>query len=139
MVTFVEALLDGLPMDIHGAGLQTRTFTYVSDTVDGIVRALRTKESRGEVINIGGLHCITILELAERIQLQLGIAPPVRARFTPYESLPGKYQDVRERVPDVTKAKRLLGFEAAVDLEDGLAETLAWHSNRRVGKEAALA
>ena len=139
MVTFVEALLDGVPMDIHGDGLQTRTFTYVSDTVEGIVRALRTPESRGEVINIGGLHCITMLELAERIQAELGISPPLRARFTPYESLPGNYQDVRERVPDVSKANRILGFEASVPLRQGLARTIAWHRNRRVSEEAALA
>jgi UDP-glucose 4-epimerase len=139
MVTFVEALLDGTPIDIHGDGLQTRTFTYVSDTVDGIVRALRTPESRGEVVNIGGLHCVTILELAELIQAELGIAPPLRARFTPYEALPGNYQDVRERVPDVSKAKRLLGFEATIDLDEGLARTIAWHRNRRVSEEAALA
>ncbi len=45
MVTFIEALLDGEPMEIHGDGQQTRTFTYVSDTVDGFVRALQTPES----------------------------------------------------------------------------------------------
>ena len=54
MVTFIEALLDGEPMDIHGDGLQTRTFTYVEDTVDGIYRALRRRSRRSEVINVGG-------------------------------------------------------------------------------------
>ena len=139
MVTFVEALLDGVPMDIHGDGQQTRTYTYVSDTVEGIVRALVTPESRGHVINIGGEHCVTMLELAERIQSELDITPPLRARFTPYEALPGNYQDVRERVPDVSKAKRLLGFEASVSLDDGIAQTVAWHRSRRVSEEAALA
>jgi UDP-glucose 4-epimerase len=139
MVTFVEALLDGEPVDVHGDGLQTRTFTYVSDTVDGIYRALDRPESRGELVNIGGTETMTILELAERIQEKLGMPLPLRARFTPYETLPGNYQDVRDRVPDTTKAQALLGFEAVTDLDSGLDETIAWHRAQRVGEELALA
>ena len=138
MVTFIEALLDGEPMEIHGDGHQTRTFTYVSDTVDGFVRALRTPESRGEVINIGGVETLTILELAERIQATLGLQQhPLRARFVPYEALPGKYQDVRHRIPDTSKAERILGFEARVPLAEGLARTVEWHQAQRVDAPAA--
>ncbi len=61
---------------------------------------------------MGGTETVTILELAARIQEQMGISMPLRANFLPYEALPGKYQDVRQRVPDVTKARELLGFEA---------------------------
>lgn len=140
MVTFVESLLDGTPMEIHGDGHQTRSFTYVSDTVEGIVRALETPEARGEIINVGGSESITILELAEVVQSELGIPPPLRATFVPYESLPGKYQDVRHRVADTTKARELIGFEAKVNLADGLAATLDWHQRRRLeGREAVLA
>jgi UDP-glucose 4-epimerase len=131
VVTFVEALLNGEPMEIHGDGLQTRTFTYVTDTVDGIVRALGRPESRGEVINLGGTETLTILELAERVQETVGLPAPLRARFVPYESFPGKYQDVRHRVPDTSKAERLLGFRTQVDLSRGLAETVAWHRDVR--------
>ena len=138
-MTFIESLLEGQQLDIHGDGLQTRTFTYVTDTVDGVVRALRTPESRGQVINIGGTECITILELAERIQAAIGIAPPLRVHFTPYEALPGNYQDVRERMPDTTKASRILGFEASVPLNEGLVSTLEWHRERRVDDRAASA
>jgi UDP-glucose 4-epimerase len=124
---FTEALLDGEQMEIHGDGQQTRTFTYVTDTVDGFVRALRTPTSRGEVINIGGTETRTILEIAAAIQDGLGIPQPLRARFIPYESLPGNYQDVRHRVPDTTKARALLGFDVSVTLSEGLSQTLAWH------------
>jgi nucleoside-diphosphate-sugar epimerase len=128
VVTFLESLLDGEPMEIHGDGQQTRTFTYVEDTVDGIVRALERPESRGEVINLGGVETLTILELAQRCQVELGQAPaPLRAKFITYESLPGNYQDVRHRVPDTTKAERLLGFKTRVGFADGLARTVAWH------------
>ncbi len=133
VVTFIESLLDGEPMEIHGDGHQTRTFTYVDDTVDGIVRALTRPETRGEVINLGGTETLTVLELAERIQGELfGQARgPLQVRFVPYESLPGKYQDVRHRVPDTSKARRLLDFEARVSLEDGLRRTVEWHRDLR--------
>ena len=64
---------------------------------------------------------------------------PLRARFVPYESLPGNYQDVRHRVPDTTKARALLGFQAQVSLEDGLARTMEWHRARREAGVAAQA
>ena len=67
-VTFIESLLDGEPVEIHGDGLQTRSFTYVEDTVEGFMRALQTPESRGEVINVGSTDALSIRGLAETIQ-----------------------------------------------------------------------
>jgi UDP-glucose 4-epimerase len=136
---FIETLLDGGTIDIHGDGRQIRTFTYISDTVDGWVRALRASNARGEVINIGGTKPTRILELAEAVHETLGIAPPLRARFVPYEALGGKYQDVRTRIPDNTKAREVLGFEAQVSLEDGLAATAEWHRERRFAEERVRA
>ncbi len=128
---FIEILLDDGMMEIHGDGQQVRTFTYIGDTVDGIVRAMRTPEARGEVLNVGGTTPSTILELAHVVQSSVGMPLPLRATFVPYESLPGNYQDVRLRIPDTTKARDLIGFEASVGLEEGLAETVAWHRQRR--------
>jgi nucleoside-diphosphate-sugar epimerase len=128
---FFETLLDGEIMEIHGDGQQTRTFTYVADTVDGVARAIRTSEARGEIINIGANKSTTILQLAELAQSTLGIPKPLRARLVPYEALPGRYQDVRHRVPDTSKAQRLLGHRAEIALEDGLARTAEWHRARR--------
>jgi UDP-glucose 4-epimerase len=138
---FIERLLDGDTIEIHGDGQQTRCFTYVSDTVDGFVRALRTPEARGEVINIGGDEEITILELAQSVQLAVGIPQPLRAHFVPYTSLPGNYQDVRNRLPDLTKARGVLGFEAQVPFDLGLEATIAWHRSCREAdvREVALA
>jgi UDP-glucose 4-epimerase len=138
---FIERLLDGNMIEIHGDGQQTRCFTYVTDTVDGFVRALRTPEARGEVINVGGDVEITIVELAECVQAMIGIPQPLRAHFVPYSSLPGNYQDVRNRLPDLTKARDLLGFEAQVGLSNGLEQTIAWHRACREAdvREVALA
>lgn len=128
---FFEDLLDGRPMELHGDGRQTRSFTYVSDTVDGVVRALERPETSGEVINIGNDEPIAIVDLARRVQDAMGIAGPLRARTVELASLGGNYQDVRHRVPDLAKAERLLGFRPAVALDEGLAPTLAWHRRLR--------
>jgi UDP-glucose 4-epimerase len=137
---FIETLLDGQSIEIHGDGQQVRTFTFVADTVEGIVRTLRTSEARGEVINIGGDHPTTILELAEHVHVAVGLPRyPLRAQFVPYSALPGNYQDVRLRVPDTTKARTLLGFTAKVPLDPGLARTVEWHRDRRATREAASA
>jgi nucleoside-diphosphate-sugar epimerase len=132
---FIEILLDAGTMEIHGDGQQIRTFTYVDDTVEGFVRTLHTPEARGEIINIGGNTPTTILELASSVQGAMGMSHPLRAVFIPYTSLPGKYQDVRKRIPDTTKARELLGFDAEVPLEEGLTRTVEWHRARH---EAAL-
>ena len=140
VVTFLEALLDGKPVEIHGDGTQTRAFTYVDDTVDGIVRALERGRARGEVVNLGATETVSILELAERCQAVLRLpSAPLRATFLAYEQLPGRYQDVLHRVPDTTKAVELLGFEARVSLDEGLQRTADWHRSLRATGLAAQA
>jgi len=128
---FIEVLLDGGTMDIHGDGQQVRTFTFIEDTVDGIVRAMRAPQARGEILNIGGSRPSTIIELATAVQAGLELPMPLRATFVPYEQLPGNYQDVRLRIPDPTKARELIGFDAKVDLTAGLVRTIEWHRARR--------
>jgi len=134
---FGERLLDGEFMEIHGDGRQVRTFTYVSDTVDGVVRAIDTREAEGEIVNVGGDEPTTIFRLANEVQAALGITGPLRATMLPYEQIGGRYQDVRCRIPDTRKAAELLGFRATVSLRDGLAETMAWHRARREGAGVA--
>ena len=131
VTAFTEALLDGEIMDLHGDGRQVRTFTYVSDTVDGFVRALDTPDAVGEILNIGGDEPITMIRLATAVQEGLGIAGPLRAKLMPYEKIGGRYQDVRCRIPDTEKASRVLGFNASVGLAEGLASSIAWHVERR--------
>ena len=136
---FFEEMLDGKVIELHGDGRQVRSFTYVSDTVEGFVRSLQRPETSGEVINIGAEEPISIVKLAERVQESLGIPRPLRATLLPFERMPGKYQDVRVRIPDTTKARQMLGFEAKVDLDEGLALTLEWVRERRAAESAASA
>ena len=123
---FIEAILHGEPIPIHGDGLQTRSFTYVSDTVRGIAAVLEGGAS-GEIFNIGSTHEITIADLARMIHRLSGATDRLELNFIPYDQINGcKYEDVRRRVPDVTKANRLLGFAAQVGLEEGLQRTIEW-------------
>jgi UDP-glucose 4-epimerase len=124
---FIDAVLNDLEIPIHGDGLQTRSFTYVTDTVEGIYAAITKPESNGEIINIGSTHEITILELAQTIKRLANTPRELKIKFIPYEAFSGgKYEDVRRRVPDVTKSERILGVKARVRIEEGLAKTIEW-------------
>jgi UDP-glucose 4-epimerase len=124
---FISAVLRHEEIEIHGDGSQTRSFTYISDTVSGIVATIEKEEANGQIINLGSTREISILELAHLIKRLVGNPGPIRLKFVPYSSFSGgKYEDVMRRVPDLSKARKLLGFEAKVDLEQGLRRTIAW-------------
>jgi UDP-glucose 4-epimerase len=123
---FVEAMLRGEKVPIHGDGKQTRTFTFVEDTVAGVVAALESDKADGEILNIGGGTEIEILALAQLIHRLLGLPGEPRIEMVPYASFSKNYEDVRRRVPDASKAERLLGFKAKVAIEEGLRRTIAW-------------
>lgn len=126
---FIGAILRGEEIPIHGDGCQTRSFTYVSDTVAGLVSVLE-KGNSGEIFNIGSTHEITIVDLARLIHRLCEVREPLNLKFIPYDEIGGrKYEDVRRRVPDVSKAQRLLGFGAKVGLEEGLRTTIQWQKS----------
>jgi UDP-glucose 4-epimerase len=128
---FIDAVLNDRDIPIHGDGLQTRSFTYVSDTVEGIYAAIVKPEANGEVFNIGSTHEITILELAKTIKRLSKTPGELKLKFVPYESFTGRtYEDVRRRVPDVSRCEQVLGVKAKVGLEAGLIRTIEWQ--RRV-------
>ncbi len=122
---FAGQALRGEPITVHGDGQQTRCFTYVSDTVEGTLRAGRTHEALGQVFNIGSECETSVRDLAERVRDGLGSRSEIV--LVPYESYYGKgFQDTPRRVPDISRARAALGFAPEIDLEDGLTRTLAW-------------
>ena len=112
---FVHQALTGQPITVYGDGRQTRSFCYVSDLIEGIYRLMMSEEH--EPTNIGNPQEITILEFAERIRTLLGVSMPIVFKPLPQD-------DPKQRCPDIRKAKRLLGWEPKVDLEEGLRLTL---------------
>lgn len=124
---FIDAVLRNQVIPIHGDGMQTRSFSYVSDTVRGIADAAESDSLNREVLNIGNDSEITIVDLAQTIHRLCGVEWPLRLQMSPYDAMAGrKYEDVRRRVPDLRKAKRTIGYEPKVSLEEGLRNTIEW-------------
>jgi UDP-glucose 4-epimerase len=135
---FIDAVLNEREIPIHGDGLQTRSFTYVSDTVEGIYAAAMNPAANGEILNIGSTHEITILDLAKIIHRLSGAAGEPNIKLVPYESFTGKaYEDVRRRVPDVTRCEQILGVKSKVGIEEGLLRTILWQRDFTKVKEPA--
>jgi len=121
---FIEAALAGDDLTIHGDGSQIRAWCYVDDMVDGLLLALERPEAVGQSFNIGNARStVTIFDLAQRIKRLTGC--PGEIVFQPLH-----YTDVELRIPNVDKARELLGFEARVELDEGLTRTIAWYRSR---------
>lgn len=126
---FIEKILKDEVIPIHGDGQQTRTFTFVDDTVEGIYQCTMQEAANGEIFNIGNGHGeITILGLAELIKEVSNTEGELKVELIPYDQIAKgrKYQDVMRRVPDTSKAERLLGFKAKVSVEEGMRRTFEW-------------
>ncbi|MGQ0704269.1 MAG: NAD-dependent epimerase/dehydratase family protein [Gemmatimonadales bacterium] len=119
---FIQRALAESDLEIHGDGTQIRAWCYIEDMVRGVLLALEHPQAIGETFNIGNQRAvITIYGLANTVIRVLG--SPSKVRFVHRD-----YADVELRVPSVRKARDLLGFEARVDLEEGIALTAASYS-----------
>jgi UDP-glucose 4-epimerase len=122
---FIEAALAGSDLVVHGDGSQIRAWCYVDDMVEALLLCLEHPAAVGETFNIGNARStVTIFDLATRVKRLTGA--PGDLVFHPLH-----YSDVEIRIPNVDKARRQLGFEAKVDLDDGLARTIAWYRERK--------
>ncbi|HZS25175.1 MAG TPA: NAD-dependent epimerase/dehydratase family protein, partial [Gaiellaceae bacterium] len=123
---FIEAALAGRDLTIHGDGSQIRAWCYVDDMVEAVLLCLEREEAVGQSFNIGNdRSTVTIIDLAQRIKRLTGC--PGDIVFQPLH-----YADVEVRSPNVKQARELLGFEAKVDLDEGLERTIAWYRSRQL-------
>ncbi|MBA2460816.1 MAG: NAD-dependent epimerase/dehydratase family protein [Actinobacteria bacterium] len=121
---FIEAALAGRDLTIHGDGSQIRAWCYVDDMVEGTLTCLEHPGAVGQTFNIGNPRAtVTIYDLAQRIRRLAGAE--VEIVFQPLH-----YADVELRIPNVEKAREILGFEAKVDLDEGLEKTIAWYREK---------
>ncbi|MBX9951612.1 MAG: SDR family oxidoreductase [Candidatus Obscuribacterales bacterium] len=118
---FIDQALRGKPLTIYGGGEQTRSFQYVSDLVEGIVRLTGVKFH--EPVNLGNPQERTVLELAELIKDLTGSKSEIV-----YKPLPT--DDPKRRLPDITRAKELLDWTPSVEIRDGLSQTIAWYQEQ---------
>lgn len=120
---FIAGCLRGEAIEIFGDGGQTRDFVYVEDLCAGIVAALESEGTSGEVFQLGTGVETSILELVEVIQEATGFRGEVRRH-------PGRPGEVRRSRVDISKARRLLGFDPRVGLAEGISRTAAWYRER---------
>jgi dTDP-glucose 4,6-dehydratase len=116
---FINQTLEGSPLTIFGDGSQTRSFCYVDDLVEGLIKALFSEGTNGEVINLGNPDERKISEFATLVKELMGSDTEIK-----YEELPE--DDPLQRKPDISKAKRLLGWEPRISLEEGLKKTIEY-------------
>jgi nucleoside-diphosphate-sugar epimerase len=121
---FIEAALAGRDLTIHGDGSQIRAWTYVTDMVSGVLACLEHEAAVGQAFNIGNPRgAVTIYDLAQRIKRLSGAEGEIV--FQPLH-----YADVELRIPNVKKAREVLGWEPAVELDEGLEKTIAWYRTK---------
>jgi dTDP-glucose 4,6-dehydratase len=118
---FISSALRNEDLEVFGDGSQTRSFCYISDLVDGIIRLMLSDQN--EPVNIGNPHEMTILEMAETIREMTGSTSRIVHRPLPED-------DPKVRRPDITRARTLLGWEPKVPLRDGLTDTIAYFKQK---------
>ena len=132
---FASRLLNGNAPLVFEDGLQARDFTYVGDIVDGIVLALEREDAVGQAINLGTGRPTTVLDVAAALASGLGLdlEPEITGRF--------RAGDIRHCYADTTRARELLGFQAAVPFEQGMADLIRWLADQEAedGVESAAA
>ena len=120
---FIVQALRNMPITIYGEGRQTRSFCYVDDMIDGILRLMESPKELVGPINLGTPEESTIRELAEIVTEMTGSRSKIE-----YHSLP--VDDPQQRLPDISKAKELLGWQPGIALRDGLTRTIAYFEER---------
>jgi nucleoside-diphosphate-sugar epimerase len=132
----IEKVLSGQrPLQIFGSGEQTRTLTHVDDIADGVVAAMSSPAGLNEDFNISAARELTVAEIARIVWETCGEDPDAFE----LEHLPTFTVDVQRRWPSVEKARRLLGWQAQIEVEDGIAATVRWLRDRRASAEPAIA
>lgn len=116
---FINQALNNAPITIFGTGSQTRSFCYVDDMVEGLIRAMNSDEARNQVINLGNTDERKISDIALLVKQMVGSASRIVNEPLPED-------DPKVRKPDITKAKKLLGWEPTVSLEEGLKKTIEY-------------
>jgi UDP-glucuronate decarboxylase len=118
---FISQALRNEPITVFGDGKQTRSFCYITDQIEGLLRLAFTETARGEVVNIGNDEEITVIDLAKMVKKLAGSSSNITFGLLPQD-------DPQRRCPDITKAKQILGWRPKVKLEDGLRKTIKWLS-----------
>ena len=120
---FVRQALAGEPITVFGDGTQSRSFTHVSDVVDALLKLVAEPRAIGQVINLGNTDEVTIRALAERVRTLARSSSPIKS--VPYdEAYESGFEDMPRRVPDLTKARNMIGYQPKHGLDDILMQII---------------
>ena len=123
----VRKILSGqYPLELLGDGQQTRCFTHVSDVAGGIIAVALNLKGQNQDFNIGNHEEITMLELAKKIWEVMKIKKPLKVKF-----VKGFKYDIKRRVPNITKVKKMINWQPQVKFEKGLSELVLWLKNQK--------
>ncbi len=133
---FVDQALRGRPITVYGDGSQVRSFTWVGDTIEAIIRLMESPKAEGAVFNVGSDEAITIKDLAERVR---GMTEPsVKIVYVPYEQAFGPgFEDIRYRVPDITRLRDTVGYAPTIGLTEILERVIDF-SRRKLADRVAV-
>ena len=135
---FIDAVLNDREIIIHGDGTQSRSMGYISDVVDGTILTIENSKAIGHIFNIGNDEEMSVLDTAYLIKKLAGINRKLKIKFIPFKKIFGDYCEIKRRVPDLTKARKILGYLPKVNLEEGLLRTIQsrkeWLKKKRIVK-----
>lgn len=120
---FIDAILNDRPVVIHGNGRQTRSMAHVNDLVNGTILAMESSKAIGGIFNIGNDKEISVIGTARLIQRLAG-KKKIRIKHVPFKKVFGSYKEIARRVPDLSKASRVLGYRPRFGLEGAIKKTI---------------
>ena len=123
---FVDAILNDREVIIHGDGKQTRSMAHVDDLITGTCLAMENKKAIGEVINLGNDEEMSVIDTAHLIHRIAETGKELKLKYVKMEEIFGKYKDILRRMPDLTKARNLLGYEPKISMEEAVRRTIEY-------------
>lgn len=127
---FVRLALNGKPLVVHGDGKQRRSFGYVGDVVDAVIKIMSHPKSAGKVYNLGSKEEISIVDLAKKIIKLTGSASKIT--FVPHKKVyKDGFEDMKRRVPDISNAKKLVGYNPKISLDDIIRKIIEYESRTK--------
>ncbi|MDP2649747.1 MAG: NAD-dependent epimerase/dehydratase family protein [bacterium] len=123
---FIDAFMQNKSLQIHGTGKQTRSFTYVEDITEAIIKCIENPKATNKVINIGTTEEISIIDFAKNLSKLF--KKPLKVKKVSMQALTGrKYDEVLRRKPDISIARKILKWKAKTSLQTGLQKTINWY------------
>jgi UDP-glucose 4-epimerase len=131
---FIRDILENKSVTIHGDGRQTRSMAYVDDLVRGTIMAMENPDAIGEIFNIGNDEEMSVADSARLIHRIANTGKKLKIRFVPAKNIFGAYEEIKRRVPDLGKSKKLLGYYPKVKLSEGIKITIDEYLRRESAK-----